>query len=106
MATKKINTDSLIGLELEKLQSKVDQFQDYLEINSITQYSNIRVDEIEEDIQDKLHKEIIVQIKMQDAIFNWLPLLEKLKEASNENNIELRGGAEFNGLMQKAKNNK
>ncbi len=106
MATKKINTDSLIGLELEKLQSKVDQFQDYLEINSITQYSNIRVDEIEEDIQDKLHKEIIVQIKMQDAIFNWLPLLEKLKEASSENNVELRGGAEFNGLMQKAQNNK
>lgn len=105
MAKKKINPDSLIAVELEKLQKKVNEFQTYLELNSINYViSKDREFDITVDTQDKLHKEIIVQIKMQDALFNWLPVLEQLKAGKTEDSnavIETRGDIPVNGLFNK-----
>ena len=103
---KKINTDSLIGVELDKLESKVKEFQKYLEINNIlTMRGTVRFDEVEEDLQDKLHKEMIIQIKVQDAIFNWLPLLEKLREDKKTKALETRGDVAINGMFKKRQAN-
>ncbi len=103
---KKANPNSYIHLELEKLESKVEEFQRYLELNNIVQFKNTQIDEIEEDIQDKLHKEIVIQIKMQDALFSWLPLLEKLKEAKDLKSLETRGNVEVNGMFKNKVNGK
>lgn len=96
----KLTEKNLIDLELQKLQSKVDEFQNYLAMNKITAQVTSGNDIIlGEDDQDKLHKEIIVQIKMQDAVFNWLPLLEKLKEkdiAKQETYGDAKVGGHFN----------
>lgn len=96
----KITEKGLIDLELQKLQDKVNEFQDYLNINKITAQVTKGNDIIlGEDDQEKLHKEILVQIKMQDAVFNWLPLLEKLKEkdvAKQETYGDAKIGGHFN----------
>lgn len=97
---KKIDTKSLIHFEISKLESKVKEFQKYLEINSILYNGKNRIDE--EDIdQDKLHREIVIQIKMQDALFSWLPLLEKLRTTEQGKELETRGDIEINGLFKK-----
>lgn len=101
---KKINTDSLIHVELEKLEKKVKEFQTYLELNSILYSGTTRMDEDNEVDQDKLHKEIVVQIKMQDALFVWLPLLDKLKAGEQGKELETRGNIEVNGLYKRRKN--
>lgn len=99
---KKINTDILTAFELEKLENKVQQFQKYLEMNPITaQVTKNNEILLTEDTQDKLHKEIIIQIKIQDALFNWLPLLEKLRQSEKTKDIETRGDVPVNGLFKK-----
>jgi hypothetical protein len=99
---KKIDEKSLIHFNLEKLEAKVNEFQDYLEMNSIN--SIVTKDgevELSLDAQDQLHKEILVQIKMQDALFSWMPILEKLKEGeNNKTNIDTYGDKEINGLFK------
>lgn len=101
---KKINKDSLISVELEKLQKKVDEFQKYLEMNPIiTQVTKDNIIVITEDDQDKLHKELLVQIKVQDAIFSWLPLLEKLKEEKSTKDMATYGNVEVNGMFKNKK---
>lgn len=50
--------------------------------------------------QEKLHKEIAIQIKMQDAILVWLPILEKLKQREEEK-LQTYGDVEVNGLFNK-----
>ena len=100
----KIKVESLINVEIEKLQAKVNQFQKYLEMNPIT--AQVTKDSeiiLSQDNQDKLHKEIIIQIKMQDALFNWLPLLEKLKKGEEGKELETRGDIEINGLFKSKK---
>lgn len=92
MAKKSVDLDSLIHIELTKLEDKVNQFQDYLEMNTIvTQVTSESEIILTEENQDKLHKEILIQIKMQDALFNWLPLLKKLKETELNKEVEVRG---------------
>lgn len=103
--SKKINVESLIGQEIEHLEEKINEFQLYLRLNNLTVNENgTRYDELEIDAQDKLHKEIIIQIKMQDALFNWLPLLEKLKEGDQGKKFETRGDIPTNGLYNRRKN--
>lgn len=100
MAKIKLTDDSLIHIELTKLENKVNQFQQYLEMNPITAHVT-KGNEIilSEDNQDKLHKEILLQIKIQDALFNWLPALEKLKEKEVDK-METRGNVEINGMFK------
>lgn len=94
-----------IDVEIKKLEDKVNEFQKYLSLNSIVRYGDLRIDEKEFNIalQESLHKEIGIQIKMQDALFSWLPLLKKLKEETATQTGELRGGQEANGLFNKDK---
>lgn len=95
---KKIDNKSLIHFELKKLEDKVKEFQLYLEKNTIIK--PLSKEQIEDE-QDKLHKEIVIQIKMQDALFSWMPALLKLREAENEKNkIDTRGDVEINGLFR------
>lgn len=106
MAKKELDNNSLIHFELTKLEEKVKEFQDYLEYNSIVRVKNKRIDDIElsGDDQDKLHKEILVQIKMQDALFSWMPNLLKLREVNNENKLVTRGNQEVNGMFKRRQN--
>lgn len=99
---KKVNPESLINVELEKLENKVQEFQTYLEENPIT---SIVTKEgkfiLAEKEQGQLHSEIAMQIKMQYALFDWLPLLEKLREKSNEKKLETRGDINIGGMFKK-----
>lgn len=98
---KKLDTKSLIHTELKKLQQKINEFQHYLEINNIiTEVTTDGSVLLSEDDQNKLHKEILVQIKMQDALFVWMPLLEKLKAGEQQKQLETRGDIEINGLFK------
>ena len=99
---KKIDSKSLIHFELEKLDGKVNEFQVYLEKNSINKAKGM--DDMSTDYQDKLHKEIVVQIKMQDALFAWVPLLQKLRETEADKPVETRGNVEINGLFKQKSN--
>jgi hypothetical protein len=97
----KIDEQSLVHFNIQKLESKIDEFQSYLQINTI----NTAVTKDNEillnlDTQDQLHKEILIQIKMQDALFNWIPLLEKLKQKEQDSN-SIRGDAEIGGMFTK-----
>lgn len=101
MAKAKITDQSLIHFELEKLEAKVNQFQTYLEMNPITAVVTQGNEVIlTEENQDKLHKEILIQIKIQDVLFNWLPALEKLKEKKVDK-ISTRGDIEVSGLFKR-----
>lgn len=103
---KKINLDSLIAIPIQNLEDKVKEFQDYLRLNSIVQTNGLRIDDssFTVEAQDKLHKEIVIQIKMQDALFAWLPLLEKLREEKESTKFETRGDVATNGLYNRRKN--
>lgn len=97
----KLDNKSLVNFELDNIESKVKELQTYLIINKInTSVSKDGLISISEDDQDKLHKEILLQIKVQDAIFNWIPLLEKLRETKGDEAIETRGDIEINGLYR------
>jgi hypothetical protein len=103
----KVKVESLIGFELDRLEAKVQEFQKYLEINSIiTSTKGLRLDEdaLSLDAQDKLHKEIVIQIKMQDALFAWMPLLEKLREGAESKKLETRGDVEVSNHFKKKGN--
>lgn len=98
---KKIDEKSLIHFNVRKLEDKINEFQNYLQINTI----NTAVTKDNEillnlDTQDQLHKEILIQIKMQDALFTWIPLLEKLKQHEQEIN-SIRGDAKIGGMFMK-----
>lgn len=100
---KKVNPQDIILFELEKLEAKVNEFQKYLELNTINaQITKDGAITLSEENQDKLHKEIVIQIKMQDALFNWLPLLQKLREGEQNKQLETRGDVEVNGLFRRA----
>lgn len=100
--SKKLDEKSLIHYNLEKLEAKVNEFQDYLQLNKIN--SSVTKDghvSLGIDAQDQMHKELIVQIKVQDALFKWLPILEELKEGKKTiNEIETYGDVEINGLYK------
>lgn len=90
MSTPK-KTNSLIGLELAKLEKKIKQYQEYLEEFNIRTMKD----------QAERHKEIDCQIKIMNALPNWLASLEKLYGVENEKKeIEIRGGEEMNGMMK------
>lgn len=95
----KANIDNLIKMELEKIEKKVEEFQEYLEINPIVSDSSFLL--LEEDTQNRVHKEITIQIKMQDALFNWLPLLEKLREDKSKKQTSTRGDVKVGGMFAK-----
>lgn len=99
---KKIDDKSLIHFNLVKLESKINEFQNYLQLNSINSIvSRDGEIKISSDDQEQLHKEILVQIKMQDALFVWVPLLEKLKEGeTTKTKLEVYGDAEINGMFK------
>lgn len=98
-AVKDINN---INVELKKFEEKLNQFQVYLEQNTIvTQVTKDDEILLSAEGQDQLHKEITMQIKMQDSILSWLPLLKKLREENNSKQEEMRGGMEVNGLFVK-----
>lgn len=102
MAKIKIDSKSLINIELKKLEDKVKQFQDYLEINNIN--TVVAIDgsiQMTEDQQDKMHKEMLIQIKIQDALFAWMPLLEKLKQGEADKADNVRGDIEVGGMFKK-----
>lgn len=92
MAGKKIDTKSLIHLELEKLEKKVNEFQKYLQDNPIVR--------LEEEDSDKLHREIVIQIKIQDALFSWLPLLEKLRSVDDGKSGNTRGDVDISPMFK------
>lgn len=99
---KKVNPQDIILFELEKLEAKVNEFQKYLELNTINaQITKDGAITLSEENQDKLHKEIVIQIKMQTALFEWLPLLQKLREGEQNKQLETRGDIEVNGLFSK-----
>jgi len=103
---KKLTVESYIHFELDKLQVKVDEFQTYLEMNPITaQVTQGNEVLLTQDNQDKLHKEIVIQIKMQDALFSWMPLLEKLKETAATKELVTRGDVVVNGMFKNRKTN-
>lgn len=109
---KHTKAENLIDSEIKELENKVKEFQDYLRLNSIISNvgnkGKLRIDELDLTIedQDKLHKEIVIQIKMQDAVFNWLPLLRKLRESEEEKQMETRGDVEVSGMFRNIKNGK
>lgn len=101
---KKLDNQDVIHFELERLEKKVEEFQTYLEKNSIlTPPSSNYGDGV--DNQDKLHKEMVLQIKVQSALFEWLPLLAKLRDRDNRDKaIKTRGDVEINGLFNQKMN--
>lgn len=105
---KKIDVDKLISTELENFENKLKEFQDYLLINSIIypKSNSVRIDELNmtEEDQEKLHKEISIQIKMQDAVLTWLPLLDKLRETKAEKTMDVRSNEEMAGLFKNRMN--
>ena len=104
MATKKQLSDSLIGVELEKFDKKLAEFQNYLQMNPITSMVNKKgAMEIEtDDMEVNHHKEIDTQIKIMNSILVWLPTLEKLRETSNkQKKLETRGDVELPGMASK-----
>lgn len=108
MAKKELDNKSLIHFELEKLEEKVNEFQTYLQLNSIIRTKEgYRIDDVNlpGEYQDKLHKEILVQIKIQDALFSWVPLLAKLREVESDKTIKTRGDVEVSGLFKSKQTN-
>ncbi len=91
---KKINPENLIGTELDKVEDKVREFQRYMKDNNISGVASTGGEfTLSEENQEQLHKEITMQIKMMDAVLNWLPLLKKFRETTQAKE-EVRGGIE------------
>lgn len=89
MATK-AKTDSLIAVELDKFEKKLNELQRYLLLNIIDS-------DMHPDIK---YKEIDCQLKIQNHVLNWLPILEKLREGDAKKKMEVRGGQEVNGMFK------
>jgi len=99
---KKLNTETLVDVEITKFETKLKEFQSYLELNAIvTKVIDGSGIILTEENQGLLHDEILIQIKMQDAVLQWLPLLKKLKEIEVEKEKENRGNVEVGGLFKK-----
>lgn len=86
MAKQKSN---VIALELEKFETKIVEFQTYLEDKNIN------------DIYDDVAraKEIDIQLKLMNAIPFLLDQLAKLREVEVKK-VEARGGAEIGGFAE------
>lgn len=91
MAKSKVG--NVIALEIEKYESKINEFQTYLETHDIR-----RIGEL--DIEEDKYKEIDTQIKMMNALPNWLVSLKTLKEDAEAKSIELRGGNEISDISR------
>lgn len=89
--------ESLIALELKEFSDKIKQFQGYLSEHDIRFM----------DEDKKRHDEVGCQIKIMDALPNWLAALEKLltTDEVQKKEIEVRGGNEVSGLMKIKMNN-
>lgn len=98
---KKVNAAALIEKEIGNFVDKVEEFQRYLKDNNVRGVVSLGDEEFTSVMQDKLHKEILIQIKMQDAILNWLPLLKKLKEDDETKKEVIRGGTTVGGMFKK-----
>lgn len=105
MPAKTRKVEDLIGVEREKFEEKLSEFQQYLQDNSIiSKISGEGEIDLITERQELLHKEILVQIKMQDAILNWLPLLKSLKE-TDAKKLETRGDVPVNRMFENRKGN-
>lgn len=99
---KKLNPDNLIDVEIKKFEAKLAEFQNYMQMNTIvTQVTDGDKILLTEENQDLLHEEILIQIKMQDAVLSWMPLLKKLRETEKEKVDENRGDIEVGGNFKK-----
>ena len=98
---KKVDTAALIEKEIGNFVAKVEEFQQYLKDNDVRGLASLGDEDFTTTYQDKLHKEILIQIKMQDAILNWLPLLKKLREDDETKKETIRGGASVGGMFKK-----
>jgi hypothetical protein len=88
---KKNKDDSIIALELERFEKKIKEFQDYLEFTSIKSIGDTK----------ERHSEIDAQIKILNALPNWLASYEKLLEQNDASKeLILRGDEEMSGLMK------
>jgi hypothetical protein len=97
----KSKKDSPIALEIQSYESKINEFQNYLEINPIISKVTKDGDIKEEpESQDKRHKEIAIQIKMMDALPSWLTALKKLKEEQVQSELETRGDIDIPGVIK------
>lgn len=102
----KIKLDSVIQVEIDDVEKKIHEFQDYLRLNKIV--ANVTKDgliTLSEEDQDKQHKELTVQIKVMYAVIDWLPLLKKLKE-DQESKTETYGDVQIGGMFKKRMNDK
>lgn len=95
--------DNIIALEIEKYEKKIKEYQDYLEKNTIISKVDKDTINLEQESQDKKHKEILIQIRLMDALPNWLEALKKLKQESENTSIELRGDSEMNDVFKRIK---
>ena len=43
---------------------------------------------------------MLIQIKIQDALFAWMPLLEKLKQGEQDRKENIRGDIEVGGMFK------
>lgn len=92
---KQIKPENIIHAELEKVEDKVREFQRYMLDNNISGVASSGGEfSLSDENQEKLHKEIVMQIKMMDAVLNWLPLLKKYREVEKEKVTENRGDVE------------
>lgn len=91
------NKDSVIAFELDRLDEKIKEFQDYLEKNTII--TKVKNNTLKEADETNRHKEIDTQIKMINALFLWLPSLEKLR-STEEKKPDIRGGNSLNGMFE------
>lgn len=99
--SKKVNIESIIESEIQKVEAKVHEFQQYMTDNNISGVVSSGGEfSLSEENQDKLHKEIAMQIKMMDSVLNWLPLLKKLREVEVEKEKENRGNVKVGGLFK------
>lgn len=105
MAAKQNKDLKNIDYELNKLEEKVKEFQDYLSVNTvITKVKDAELKEASEN-QQLRHREIEVQIKMVDALFKWLPVLKVLRDGdtAEKKDIETRGDTGVSGLYKRGK---
>ncbi len=86
----KKDKNNVIALEIENFENKIKEFQIYLHTHDIR-----RIGEFEKEGGDK-YKEVDLQIKMMNALPNWLVALKSLKEAAAELQEDLRGDSEMN----------
>lgn len=86
MAVSKKVSDSLIKIELNRFETKMNEFYAYLEDCKLKNVEDL--------------KEIDVQIKMMDALIRWLPILERLRETEKSKVMETRGDQEVGGAFR------